>query len=186
MVGLLVPYLRARGCRATDAEVRATYRACTRGEMTTAELWDTLGVADAATDEGYCTAHRLTRGVVDTLQRLTGAGITVACLTNDTTEWSALLRRRFHLDRHIHHWYVSADIGVRKPDPRAYDALLRGLGVPASRVLFVDDRGPNLAAAREAGMRTILFTSEDTDRHPIPAGIPRVDTMAGLVAATGV
>ncbi|WP_275408652.1 HAD-IA family hydrolase [Actinocatenispora rupis] len=69
--------------------------------------------------------------------------------------------------------------------PRVRRAV-EGLGVPASRVLFVDDRGPNLAAAREAGMRTILFTSEDTDRHPVPAGIPRVGTMAGLVTARGV
>ena len=124
---LLVPYLREKGCLEDHDAVRAAYHTCTRGEIDTDGLWAKLGVSGAASDVEYCGAHRLTPGVPDALERLAAAGVRLACLTNDTAEWSAILRRRFGLDRHIEDWYVSAELGVRKPDPRAYDLLLDGL-----------------------------------------------------------
>lgn len=180
VTNLLVPYLRGKGCGESPATVLAPYHACTRGEITTEELWKTLGVAGTASDTEYCTGHELTAGVIPLLERLSSAGVTLACLTNDTAEWSAILRRRFGLDRYIKHWYVSAELGVRKPDTGAYDALLRGLDCPPSSVLFVDDRGTNLLPARTLGLQTALFTSDDTDRHPVPPDVPRVHTMAEL------
>ena len=51
----------------------------------------------------------------------------------------------------------SAYVGVRKPDPEIYDLTVRRLGVPAQACLFVDDLEPNCVAAREAGMRAIVY-----------------------------
>lgn len=182
VTGLLVPYLRGKGCRRSPEVIRGCYHECTRGEIGTAELWAKLGVAEVASDHEYCRAHRLTPGVVPMLTALAGAGVTIACLSNDAAEWSLILRHRFDLGRYVTRWYVSAEIGARKPDPRAYAALLDGLAVDPSEVVFVDDRGPNLVGARAAGMPTVLFGSEDTDRHPVPDGQVRVDTMAELTA----
>lgn len=177
---LLVPYLRDKGCAETPDAIRATYHSCSRGEFGTHSLWARLGMSGVASDVEYCGTHRLTPGVVPALERLGETGIRLACLTNDTAEWSRILRRRFRLDRYIDHWCVSAEVGVRKPDPRVYRALLDTLGVAPADTLFVDDRGPNLLPAREIGMHTILFSSDDTDHHPVPPGIPRVHTMSGL------
>lgn len=178
---VLTPYLLSKGCRANSATILATYHACTRGEITTGELWRILGVADEASDAEYCTSHDLNQDVIPTLDQLTSAGLTLACLTNDTSEWSALLRTRFALDRYINHWYVSADLGTRKPDPAAYELLLRGLNTAPAEVLLVDDRGPNLTPARHLGLQTILFSSDDTDQHPVPTDIPRVHSMRELL-----
>ncbi|KAI9878872.1 MAG: hypothetical protein M1830_010282 [Pleopsidium flavum] len=59
----------------------------------------------------------------------------------------------------------SAHVGLRKPDPRIYERALRdmdeyekgrgGAGISAEEVVFLDDIGENLKAARKAGMRTI-------------------------------
>lgn len=59
----------------------------------------------------------------------------------------------------------SAHVGMRKPDPRIYQRALKdmdeydrragGAGIRAEDVLFLDDIGENLKAARKAGMRTI-------------------------------
>ncbi|MEV6415914.1 HAD-IA family hydrolase [Kribbella sp. NPDC051718] len=174
-----------KGCNESPATVLATYHACTRGEMTTATLWSSLGVADEASDTEYCSAHELTTGLIPLLEQLSSAGVRLACLTNDAAEWSVILRERFGLDRYLQDWYVSAELGVRKPDPRAYQAVLRGLDVDPSTVLFVDDRGPNLLPARELGLQTALFTSDDTDKHSIPAGIPRLHTMPALGRLVG-
>jgi len=59
----------------------------------------------------------------------------------------------------------SAHVGMRKPDPRIYQRALKDMdeyerragraGIRAEDVLFLDDIGENLKAARRAGMRTI-------------------------------
>lgn len=53
----------------------------------------------------------------------------------------------------------SCDIGVAKPDPRAYAICAERLGVKPADVLFFDDAERNVHAARAAGMRAELFTS---------------------------
>lgn len=50
--------------------------------------------------------------------------------------------------------------GVRKPEPRAYEIVLERLGVPAQRVLYLDDLGINLKPARQMGMTTIKVLDE--------------------------
>jgi putative hydrolase of the HAD superfamily len=53
---------------------------------------------------------------------------------------------------------ASADVGIRKPDPRFYELACERLGVAPSRVVFLDDLGVNLKPARELGMVTIKVT----------------------------
>ncbi|WP_157253355.1 HAD family hydrolase [Nonomuraea typhae] len=53
----------------------------------------------------------------------------------------------------------SCRIGVIKPDPRAYEAVARDLGVEVGQILFFDDREENVLAARSAGMVAEVFTS---------------------------
>ena len=51
----------------------------------------------------------------------------------------------------------SRDIGIRKPDLRAYASASDALQVAPGRILFVDDLTVNVAAAREAGMQAYRF-----------------------------
>lgn len=53
--------------------------------------------------------------------------------------------------------FVSCRMGVRKPDPAFFEALLEGIGHPADRCLFVDDRADNCEAAAAAGMPVHVF-----------------------------
>jgi epoxide hydrolase-like predicted phosphatase len=58
---------------------------------------------------------------------------------------------------------LSQRLGIRKPDPRIYDAALEALDLPAKRCVFVDDLGGNLKPARALGMTTIRHeTAEKT------------------------
>lgn len=54
--------------------------------------------------------------------------------------------------------FVSARLGLVKPDPAIYAHVLDELGVPAADVTFVDDREANVQAAADLGIRAILFT----------------------------
>jgi putative hydrolase of the HAD superfamily len=55
----------------------------------------------------------------------------------------------------------SCYVGLRKPDPAIYRRALDILGTQPARVLFIDDRPENAAAAAASGMRTICFEGED-------------------------
>ncbi|ADB33012.1 HAD-superfamily hydrolase, subfamily IA, variant 3 [Kribbella flavida DSM 17836] len=163
---VLIPYLRDHGCTRTEVDIRDAYRRCTLGEISTSELWALLGVSATADDADYCQRHQLTQDAPQLLREVRQAGITPWVLTNDAAPWSERLRHRFGLGGWVERWFVSSEIGARKPDPAAYRALLAQPGLDPTRTIFVDDRPPNLVAARSAGFQPVLLHSDDTDAHP--------------------
>ena len=52
----------------------------------------------------------------------------------------------------------SYQLGVLKPDSRAYLAVLAKLDMPAANAVFVDDALPNVLGAREVGLHALHFT----------------------------
>ncbi|GGL09583.1 hypothetical protein Sme01_00570 [Sphaerisporangium melleum] len=170
---LLVPYARGKGSDLGDREITELYTRCSVGAIGTEELWERLRTRGAS-DEEYCGRHTLTEGTLPLLERLAGAGVRLACLSNDVSVWSVLLRRRFGLDRFIGTWVISGDIGVRKPDPQAYEALCAAVDASApGRVVFVDDRPANVRAAAAAGLTAVRFGPAGSDPRAVP-------DMAGL------
>ena len=63
--------------------------------------------------------------------------------------------------------------GVRKPDPRAFGAAARALGLPPGRIVFLDDMPWNVAAAAQAGLLAV--------RVPPGGPGPAVDTARDLL-----
>lgn len=56
---------------------------------------------------------------------------------------------------------VSGDFGYRKPDRRLFQSALAGMGVAAAHALYVgNDMHRDIYGAREAGMRTVMFDSD--------------------------
>jgi HAD superfamily hydrolase (TIGR01549 family) len=152
---LLVPYARHRGSIVPAERIRDVYLQASVGAITSAQLWNRLGIPVDGTDQDYCTRHAITDGLRDFLA--TQRTVRLACLSNDISEWSALLRRRFAIEDAFEAWLVSGDVGLRKPDPRIYALLARRLGVDGSEIIFVDDRPPNLDTAAERGWTTVRF-----------------------------
>ncbi|KAF2686727.1 HAD-like protein [Lentithecium fluviatile CBS 122367] len=88
----------------------------------------------------------------------------------------------------------SAHIGLRKPEPKAYELAVRELGriaeergmgkVDAKDVLFLDDIGINLKFARQSGLRTIKVdlgrTKDAVNELEAEAGIPLLDERSKL------
>lgn len=152
---LLIPYLRDKGCRLSDAEIEALYHAASLGRMTSSEFWQGCGVD--GDDADYTAGHSLSSGLKDLLADVTARGICVACLSNDVSEWAAPQRDHFGLAEFIDPWCISGDIGVRKPDAEAFLTLLSMIGADPGECLFVDDRQKNVDAARAVGFEAVLF-----------------------------
>ncbi len=78
-------------------------------------------------------------------------------LNNEAREPNEYRFLKFGLRNYIDVALSSCYVGLRKPEPTIYRRALDILGRPAERVLFVDDRKENAAAAANAGMKTIRF-----------------------------
>jgi FMN phosphatase YigB (HAD superfamily) len=138
--------------------VRALRREAELGRLSTAEFWQALGVpGDAAElDAAYVARFTLGSEVVDFVRLLARRGIGVACVDNDTIEWSTLLRSRFDLDRFIRPWVVSADVGATLPAVAPLEEVCARAGVVPANCLYLDDRIAHLDVAKSLGMTTVF------------------------------
>ena len=59
---------------------------------------------------------------------------------------------------------LSCEIGLEKPDPKAYQELLKAIKLPASDIVFIDDKIENVEAAKKMGIDAIAFTSAEQIR----------------------
>jgi HAD superfamily hydrolase (TIGR01509 family) len=73
--------------------------------------------------------------------------------------WIEELRSAFRLERYFEGFYASCYLGLRKPDPAFFSAILDDLDVPADRCLFIDDRAGNCDAAAALGMAVHHFSA---------------------------
>lgn len=88
-------------------------------------------------------------------------------LFSNVDERLAKLIREFGFYEPFHPCLLSCDIGVAKPDPKAYEILLDTLKLPAQDVVFIDDRFENVEAAKQVGIDAIHFVSEEQLRFEL-------------------
>jgi epoxide hydrolase-like predicted phosphatase len=99
--------------------------------------------------------------LIDYMRDLRGRGYKLAICTNNVREWESLWRAKLPVDEIFEVVIDSAFVGVRKPEREIYELTLGRLGVPAGTALFIDDIEINCAAARELGMRSVWFRSNE-------------------------
>lgn len=90
----------------------------------------------------------------------------VALLSNVDQRFAKLIRE-FGFYEPFDLCLLSCEIGVEKPDPKAYKILLAHLDLPAEGVIFIDDRSENVEAAKKVGLDAIFFQSEGQLRREL-------------------
>lgn len=90
--------------------------------------------------------------------------------------WSAL--DRLGLSRYFQSITISADVGVRKPDPLIYRMALESLGVAPRDSIFVDDVEGNVIAAVGLGMTAFII---DRSGHHRDADCQRIESLEEIV-----
>lgn len=74
---------------------------------------------------------------------------------------------------------VTGDLGTRKPDPRTFDALLDGLGVPAGETVYVGDHVErDVGGAKRAGLIPIQVLGPADEPSPDAAAHVSRDELA--------
>ena len=175
---LLIPYLRTKGCTVPDEAIIDAYRACYRDGAPARQLWGRAGCDwyDGALERQFFACFELNAGVVDFLEAMRENSTPVYGLSNDVGEWAGQRRQVLGIDHYFSGWVISSEVRSPKPEPAIYQHLLEMLPCSPGACLFIDDRVPNLEAARSAGLATVLFSAEATD------GIRSVPDFVSLTA----
>ena len=106
-------------------------------------------------------------------RRLAGGGrYRMMTLNNESLELNLYRIEHFGLRDIFEAFFSSCWLGSTKPSHRIYQLALGISQAPPDRIVFIDDREPNLVPARALGMRTIHFTTGER--------------LAGELAALGV
>ena len=85
----------------------------------------------------------------------------MATLNNESLELNSYRIRKFDLKRNFTAFFTSCYLGLRKPDPRIYQATLGIMQRAPEECVFIDDRPKNLEPAKALGMHAILFESAE-------------------------
>ncbi|MDK1286251.1 HAD family hydrolase [Pseudoalteromonas umbrosa] len=93
------------------------------------------------------------------IQRVKQAGYGVYALTDNVHETVEFLKASYDFWDLFDGTIISADLGMLKPQPEIYHALLVQYGLIANETVFLDDMPHNIAGAKAVGMEAIQFQS---------------------------
>ena len=131
------------------------FRSCVRGRIDEAGmlayLGAELGLIGAALDDAWAGGWTPRPAAMDVLRRLR-PDVDRALVTNNDPLMTRILRTADPIGELIPRMLCSGDLGASKPDPGAFAAALRLLGVRAAHARFVDDTRANADAARTLGI----------------------------------
>jgi HAD superfamily hydrolase (TIGR01509 family) len=153
---LLIPFVQQKGGSGDETAIRELYRRASLGDISAADFWEALDLSPGIEDE-YLSLHEMVPGAVPFLATAHDIVDSVCCASNDVSEWSVKLRRRFALESSIDDWIISSELGIRKPDEAFFDELISRQSADPAQIIFVDDRIDNIKAAANKGLHAILF-----------------------------
>jgi HAD superfamily hydrolase (TIGR01509 family) len=110
-------------------------------------------------------------GFADAVRGLRADGVRVWALTNSLST-EAQLQARPEFAGVFEHVVSSCDVGLAKPDPAIFHALLARLGAAATDVVFVDDLPGHVEVARRLGLEGVLFGTTDQVLSDLAAYFP--------------
>jgi HAD superfamily hydrolase (TIGR01509 family) len=95
--------------------------------------------------------------VVEIIARLRANGIGCHLATNQQAYRRAIMQDERGYGEWFDQTFYSCDLGLAKPDPAYFRAILGSIGVPASSVLFIDDNESNVAGALSVGLHAEAY-----------------------------
>ena len=124
---------------------------------------DTIAELHRIDSEGWSVARPDTLALIEDLH---GAGIGLAVCSNAPSS----MGRAFEVEPWAHrfrHLVFSGDMGVLKPEPAIYDAVLAATGATAERTVFFDDKVENVDGARRLGWYAFRYTDAEQARRDL-------------------
>jgi epoxide hydrolase-like predicted phosphatase len=102
---------------------------------------------------------------------LRATGLKVGLLSNS---WGNTYPRA-RIDALLDPVVISGEVGLRKPHAAIYELALDRLGLPADRVLFIDDAEPNVLGARTVGLQALLHVDHPSTHAALTDLVPNLN-----------
>ena len=96
-------------------------------------------------------------------------GLLTAILSNMGEAVLVSVEREFDWIRRFDLLVWSCEVGVVKPHPAIYRHMMAELGTPPEEILFIDDKLPNIEAARALNIQAIQFSTVERLREDLIA-----------------
>ncbi|MFH1642400.1 MAG: HAD family phosphatase [Nanoarchaeota archaeon] len=136
------------------------------GKITTPQFWHKLSAKlnkpvpknyQKLWIKSYTPQNRINDQIVNKIKNLRSAGYKIACLSNTIKLHTLIEQNNYHLfDVKV----LSCNIGLVKPDPKIYKAVVKKLKLKPSECIYIDDTKEFLKPAKKLGMGTIYFQNE--------------------------
>ena len=107
-------------------------------------------------ERDYFSGDVLDETLLNLIRQWREAGHTVGLLSNDSMALLVKLQR-LGIAALFDPLVISAQIGVMKPHPAAYQVILDKLQRPAHEVIFIDDMPANIAGAAALGIHAVHY-----------------------------
>jgi putative hydrolase of the HAD superfamily len=176
--------LYAQSSGASDAQDIAMWRDITR------RIYDRLpGLSGIAFDAWFDALYRrfgepevwkFYDDVESSLKQLRSRGLKIGVVSNWDTRLKSI-SDGLGLTRLVDFIVISAEVGVRKPDPKIFQLALDKAGVRPEEAIHVGDLPEEDAeGARRAGLRPVLIDRKRRISGAFPAGVRVVSSLAEL------
>jgi putative hydrolase of the HAD superfamily len=141
--------------------------AAQRGDITASNHWENVRVTlNLRPDEigpardTFFSGDVLDSQLIDYIQALRPQYRTIA-LTNAMSDARPSLVNKWKIGDAFDEIFISAEMGLMKPDPRIYLAVLEQLEIYPAESVFIDDFPKNIQSAQKLGMRTVWFRNRE-------------------------
>jgi HAD superfamily hydrolase (TIGR01509 family) len=119
--------------------------------------WRCVGSLDDALR--VWTMIKVNEEVVEAIQRVRHAGVPCCLATNQQSYRAQYMSETLEYRRLFDREFYSCNMGVAKPNPDFFRAILEDLSLPAGNVLFLDDHEANVSSARQVGLHACVFAT---------------------------
>ena len=156
------------------AKTEAINKSYERGELSTAEFVEKYKemLPEISGDEIKRTWNSMLLDFpehrMNFIQKLAKEGKYKLFLLSNTSElhidWAAANVKHFQeFKNSFAHFYLSYEMGTRKPNPKIYERMLKDQNLKAAECLFIDDKRKNTEGAEKIGIKTWNLTPGKED-----------------------
>lgn len=107
----------------------------------------------------YLLRYKVNYGVIDIAKQLKNKGLQTAILSNSIYV-HAQINKKHGIYKPFNTVVLSHEVGIRKPNPKIFQLVLKKLNRQATETVFIDNQKNNIKVAKQFGFKTILFKNE--------------------------
>jgi|SRR3989344_3038522 len=146
-------------------KTKSTQRSYYLGKIKTNEFWGKIidffklkNLTREELSQAYLSSYRIYPEMLELVKNLKN-NYKTAILSNLTEEMTEHIIKTHDIKKYFTFTFFSNQIGLMKPDKKAYEFALGQIKSAPGETVFIDDSAANVAAAKNLGMNTILFAS---------------------------